>query len=639
MDPEWAVQPPSDYEWTLVEIKSGVELARHLLSDKANTILGRALGAVHIPIHHESASRQHARIAFDSMGIPWLKDLQSTHGTTVNKRTLPPIAIGRVESNSIETGARGVMLFPGDVLQFGASTRLFSVEGPTEYDRGAVQARLQQQKQQQPQPQKHTIKEHSDSTRSMGPSFNGTVATDNDGNDHSDDNDDHDDEYDDHGDHRNDGSGTTKKSLAMDIQVPDKHRKAFEKLNAMKYKLANLETEDGRIRRKGGDLTEGQEKQLQRNAEREETLKKSIVDLEGSLYDKLYPNSKSSDGSSRRQKEKSQSYVNDDDEEDDFFDRTKATNFTGTSDWIGSEAESEKSLITKWKALVKEYEDERTIILPPAQDDVDGLTSRIYRLQATGDEEAFFLNNDLLLAKETLKKIESSLNRKQRVLDGVEKLLKVVNETIRYDRKTGYIGNSPLPQPITSVQNKNTNPFAEQSSTSAPFDSMPPPPPLSTSRKVPTREKLLAEEEDQDRVVLLPPPTVIPSSGNSVFPPPLVKPSSATNNTDSSFELPAPKKQRVFGVSMPPPSSIKTTPPIFASSTLPIGGTRAILNSMNKSMDTARGDSGNQSGKQKEAPPTPSQKVVDLKQDVWRAPKGQDGSGYTKLNEKFAGRY
>jgi hypothetical protein len=31
--------------------------------------------------------------------------------------------------------------------------------------------------------------------------------------------------------------------------------------------------------------------------------------------------------------------------------------------------------------------------------------------------------------------------------------------------------------------------------------------------------------------------------------------------------------------------------------------------------------------------------VADPKKDEWRAPQGQDGSGITKLNAKFAGRY
>lgn len=623
-----------------MEIKSGVEVARHSLSDRANTILGRAVDVVHIPIHHESASRQHARIAFDSNGIPWLKDLKSTHGTTVNKRALPPPAIGRTESNSTETGARGVMLFPGDVLQFGASTRLFSLEGPAEYDRGAVKARLQQQKQQQ-HGRKQTVSDYSDPTRSMGSRFNGDNDADNDdGNDHSDhygydanDYDDNDGDYEYENDDRNHVATRTDKTLAMDIQVPEKHRKTLEKLNAMKYKLANLETEDGRIRRKG-ELTEGQEKQLQRNVERENTLKQSIVELEGRLYDKLYPSSES-DGVSREQKSKSKNYSNDDEEDDEFFDRTKAKNMGTSSDWIGSEAESEKTLTAKWKALFKELEDERTILLPPARDDVNALTVRIERLRANGDEEAFFVSNDLLLAQETLKKIESSMNRKLRIMDEVEKLLKVVNGNIRCDRNTGYIGEGP-PRSIPVVQECSTNPGTEQSSTDEPFQSMPPPPQLPSSRIVSTLEKLPAEGEQEH--VLLPPPPLKPSLANAVLPPNPGNLSTTTNNTDPDFKVPPPKKQRIVGVSMPPPRSTKAAQSI-ASSTLPVGGTRAFLNAMSNSMETTRGDTGSQGGNKRQAPPTPAQQAIDPKQDVWRAPKGQDGSGYTELNEKFAGRY
>jgi pSer/pThr/pTyr-binding forkhead associated (FHA) protein len=78
-----------------------------------------------------------------------LRDLASAHGTTVNRKKLPP-AIGNVESASPKAGSRGLVLYPGDVLQFGASTRLFCLEGPPEYECGvakvkAVNLPIQQQ--------------------------------------------------------------------------------------------------------------------------------------------------------------------------------------------------------------------------------------------------------------------------------------------------------------------------------------------------------------------------------------------------------------------------------------------------------------------------------------------------------------
>ena len=90
-EPEWAVKP-SQGEWYLTEIKGGMEVGKYRLDKRATTIFGRATDMVHIPLNHESASRQHARISFDSQGIPWLRDLKSTHGTACNKRPLPPQA-------------------------------------------------------------------------------------------------------------------------------------------------------------------------------------------------------------------------------------------------------------------------------------------------------------------------------------------------------------------------------------------------------------------------------------------------------------------------------------------------------------------------------------------------------------------
>ena len=129
-EPEWATVPSSSL-WRLSEIKGGVEVEKHNLSDKATTILGRASDQVHVPLLHESISRQHARISFDAQGNPWLRDLQSSHGTFVNKKRLPSAASGKVESNSHQKGSRGVRIFVGDMLKFGASSRYFLLEGPS----------------------------------------------------------------------------------------------------------------------------------------------------------------------------------------------------------------------------------------------------------------------------------------------------------------------------------------------------------------------------------------------------------------------------------------------------------------------------------------------------------------------------
>lgn len=129
-DPPWAGTPPAEHPCYLLEIKPVVSVTHHHLSVWPCTVLGWAADQVHIALVHELCSRQYARIAFDKiMHVPWLWDLSSTHRMTINKQSLPSIVIGRMESMLTKAGSWGVVLYPGDVIQFGASTRLICVEG------------------------------------------------------------------------------------------------------------------------------------------------------------------------------------------------------------------------------------------------------------------------------------------------------------------------------------------------------------------------------------------------------------------------------------------------------------------------------------------------------------------------------
>ena len=562
-EPEWAVKP-SQGAWYLTEIKGGMEVGKHRLDKRATTIFGRATDMVHIPLNHESASRQHARISFDSQGIPWLRDLKSTHGTACNKRPLPPQAIGKIESNSQKAGSRGIILYPGDILRFGASTRMFCLEGPPEFDRGAMKARMQQAatvksntqytttKTSQPKPQEESI--------SWGISMEDEV----------------------------DENTTTSanKTLPMDMQVPDKYRKAFDRLNTLKYKLSNIQTEDDRIRRKG-ELSQGQEKQLQRNAEREENLKRNIIELEEELYDKIYPEKA---GTKKKESNLHQNLGGEDD--DDFFDRTQQKD----ESIINSE-ESEKSLISKWEKLYQQKRHQETSSIPQAKSKVDSLRQRLVTLEARGDEEAFFVSNDLSLAKEALDKLYGEQQRALRNMDEIEKLLKVVNPKIKMDRHSGYIG-----------------------------EGIPKAPPI--DEKVTPLEDLTKK--------MMPPPVMLPpslgtkeanrTSEDFIMPPPMMRKPSLTETKKEREEgimappMRPPKRKRVVGPSMPQPQATGK-------------GTLAFLSSMTKPSNSDK--------------PSPDKLPIkdemtsapDSKKDVWRAPEGQDGSGITKLNAKFAGRY
>lgn len=233
VNPPWAIAPT--HSWSLVEIKGGVQVASHPLS-KPCIFIGRAADQVDIPLQHESCSREHARIAFDSEGVPWLRDYESTHGTTVNKRRLPLQATGKLESSSKVAGSRGVVLYPGDIIQFGASTRVFCLEGPDSFARGAV-------KQIIPKSPANPVKQK-------------------------------------------DFDIEESKSNAS---IPEIYRKEWENIEVLKRKLENIQEENERIRRKG-ELTENQLHQVTRNEEQEQILHIEIQNREDRLHRKIYPN-------------------------------------------------------------------------------------------------------------------------------------------------------------------------------------------------------------------------------------------------------------------------------------------------------------------------------------------------------------
>ena len=615
-------------------------MAKHKL-DKNCIILGRATDMVDITLAHESISRQHARIAFDSQGIPWLRDLQSTHGTLCNKRRLPPPAVGKVESNSHQAGSRGVMIFPGDVLQFGASTRIYCVEGPEQYERqkgGRITnptmlptsnpkssalflSKLSGQQGQENQVQ---LNKNENNHETEGVSW-GML------------------DMDDEDEIRKSAAGPEPKTLPMDLDnIPEKHRKSLERLNAMKYKLHNLQTEDERIRRKG-ELTEGQERQLQRNAERESTLMDEIARVETELYYKLYPDEAPSARSSSSTSKRFASEGEDADEEDsDFYDRTKKSS-QQSSDQIDDEVESEQSMIVKWQALVKRVK-QRLHGLKSAQAHEVALRERLKKLQEKMDEEAFFVQNDLQIAKESVQMIMAEEQKDQAKMRELERLLKFVNPKLVMDYESGYVGQS-LPK-VGEKQKEQENPTSFDETAPSPF----PPTPLSHSIILP---KPSPSGKDQDDVLTsMPPPPPFPLSMHPDRHPRQneighvgtashkdIAPVERENNkqeeekTESTNHvMPPPKRKRLVGPSMPPPPSVAK-----GGAARQQHGTLAVLSSMPRS--EMKSKLGNEHPSNAASSQAKTAIISDQRQDEWRAPEGQDGSGITKLNAKFAGRY
>jgi pSer/pThr/pTyr-binding forkhead associated (FHA) protein/predicted nucleic acid-binding Zn-ribbon protein len=575
-DPPWS-RPPQ-HEWVLTEIKDGVEVATHRL-DCRSVVLGRAADQVHITLAHPSISRHHARIAFDGQGTPWLRDLQSSHGVTINKKAYPKVAIGRNESDSAKPGARGVVLYPGDVLQFGASTRIFCLEGPEEFARGAIR------------PVTEKIRDASVNTNSTSEgTISATSATQDVASvsrqeDESE---------------REDSDWRQTRPFT-DETVPEQYQKEWEKIKALQFKLANVTTESERIRVKE-DLSTGQERQLERNDERIQQLTEQIHQKENELYRKVYPDTTNQYLAHHRH-DRSKDQRDDDDIEDDFFDRTKTA--TESTLLFNKDGESELSLIAKWNAL-SEQREELLKDIKTCQLKVSALQQKMGRISAESPDDLFFAQNEYELANESYLKLQTKAEGIHGHLLEIQQLIALANPKLRlvngqWATTTTAIATDAYSAPLlvavdsTSAEAQAATCPIDHSTNSTPKNDLIPSPvlpatPFSHDRDslpLPHREK----RQRLDRLSTMPPPLPLPHRAKH-------QPANTASPTLTAVSFLHPGSATVQPVSAEAHSTVSTNTPRLSGL----------------------------SGK-------------DDMVDAWQAPKDQDGSGRTRLNDKFAGRY
>ena len=112
--PEWSAE--AAHPFTFEVIKNGAVVEAIDVAGKPFVLIGRQDDVCDIAMQHPSVSRQHAVIQHRDTGQVYVYELGSTHGTFVNKQ--------RLQSK------QHVELSVGDVLRFGASTRLYCLQGP-----------------------------------------------------------------------------------------------------------------------------------------------------------------------------------------------------------------------------------------------------------------------------------------------------------------------------------------------------------------------------------------------------------------------------------------------------------------------------------------------------------------------------
>lgn len=568
--PPWAVKPSVSSGWKLIEIKSGVQVNAYILDQQPCTLLGRAADQVDVVLSHESCSRWHARIAFDAVSEnPWLRDLASAHGTIINKQKLPAIACGKTESRATTPGARGVLLYPGDVLQFGASSRIFCVEGPENCSRNSALNKLH--RSQRTKPPKDTDDPSSLSSIRVNEHRPGEQ---------------------DHSPTSHEGPPTT---LDLEGPPPATHRADWDRLRAIQYKLDNLQQESERIRAKI-DLTDGQTRQLERNESRERQLRGDFATLESELIPKLFPSAKPS---ATKLSAEAQEFLR----EDEVDDRTRDIMDNGDLE-LDPTGETEQSLTKKWKTMVLLLQANVTDSTR-ARQRLSLVEEKLSRLLEAGDEESFFVQNDAKIAKESVDKLESESQHISKSMLEVKRLLHVVNPKLYTDETTGYIGTrtqTRLPPPKTDESDISS--FLEDESFVMPPPALPQssPPPQTNVDSSPAIHERREIEDGTLTTMLLPPPPA--------------------------------KKTRVVGPSMPAPyARSKVAPPL---------GTLAMLSAATSNHAVVAKSRSRGQSKEKSEKDSAIRKAASMEDgniDVWQAPKDQDGSGRTKLNAKFAGRY
>lgn len=533
-------------------------MARHDLSIRPCTVLGREQDDVHIWLAHESCSRKHARIAFaktnQGTDCCWLRDLASAHGTLVNKKRFPAQACGKTEvSASTQTGARGVLIYPGDVLQFGASTRLFTVQGPDEASREAiqVQAKLatvarktatttstsEEELASNENKQEEGIiswgismEEEDTATSTDAPESDSDVS-----------------------------------AWLQSNKLPEQHATGWQRIQAIHQKIANMQLESERIRMKGNELTAGQTLQLERNEKRISELQVKVHERERELYSKLNPTQAAGN---RKRNHRQHDYV----VEEDVEDRTRSK-----KDDTNTDGETEESLRHQYKEAYQrrqrlhrelEHSEQRRIKLQQRVDDAK---------QSADTGDAFFLENDLTMATETCRKVASQIESIELSMKDLKQLLLVANPSLFINLSSGYVGMEP-----------------EEDAAMAP-----PPPPNEWS--------------------MAPPPPMIKAT---------VPPKEGNDDDNGMAPPPVKKRTRVVGPNAAQPS--RKSPQVICSTM------SAISSAFASSGDTKMKDNTANNSK---FSPAITNKVADVNVDTWQAPKDQDGSGRTKLNDKFAGRY
>ena len=335
--PEWSAAPTHPFR--LEVIKNGAVVESVDVANKAFVLIGRQEDVCDIAMQHPSISRQHAVIQHRDSGEIFVYEMGSTHGTLLNKRRLP--------------AKEHVEMSVGDVLRFGASSRLYCLLGPDnlrkevlrdnhtpaelqklKYD--LLQKKKQQMQERRKQEAAAAAEQLSDATcmwgdqedaededleglsgvggaGSAGGAAAGSLSSFGNA-------------------QRVQSTWEMEKQMREDDKakegMSEREKTLLEKINQKQSKLNNMTIENERISAKEieGDLSEGQRGQLARNEQNAAKVNDELQDLLEQM-DELKRTQARQRGEApppSRSRRRKAGMGDDSDEDDEFFDRAAA---------------------------------------------------------------------------------------------------------------------------------------------------------------------------------------------------------------------------------------------------------------------------------------------------------------------------
>lgn len=268
--PPWAAASPVP-GYSIEILKEGTIIEKIKLDSKTHFILGRMGGSVDILMEHVSISRHHCCLQFRDDGILMALDLGSAQGSYLNKVKLAKDVYQRLNV--------------GDILRFGASTRMYIVNGPAEQMPSEYDSENMKAYREKLQQRSAKVEAEKQEIAASGVSW----GFDEDAENPQSDEDAEAEELPDYikNDENYDRKHGKKYSAGLadesSSETKEKDAAILAKIRTKERKIQNMQEEITRIYLKEASqpdgLTEGQSAAVRRNDKRIEELKESIQDL------------------------------------------------------------------------------------------------------------------------------------------------------------------------------------------------------------------------------------------------------------------------------------------------------------------------------------------------------------------------